>query len=292
MVELLDPHARDHRHFGMAIRRLEGTAVPAALEPGQVARLYSERFQTVEINNTFYRLPQTAAFEHWRDSTPGDFVLSIKASRYLTHVRRLREPSEPVRLLMTRAASPGSKLGLVLIQLPANFRVDVAALRRTLEAFPRDNRIAFEPRHESWHIDEVREILREFNAAFCLADSPERKGPLWRTADWGYLRLHEGRAQPPPCYGRTALRTWAERLAQLWTPREDVFVYFNNDHGGCAVRDAHRFALAALPCRPHADTSARCPGGVAATGARDVRSQRYCSGSDVRRSKTGHANQR
>ena len=222
-----------------------GRLYPARLSQAKWLAYYSERFQTVEINNTFYRLPQTAAFEHWRDSTPDDFVLSIKASRYLTHVRRLREPSEPVRLLITRAAPLGSKLGPILIQLPANFRVDVAALRRTLEAFPRDNRIAFEPRHESWHIDEVREILEEFNAAFCLADSPERKGPLWRTADWGYLRLHEGRAQPPPCYGRTALRTWAERLAQLWTPREDVFVYFNNDHGGCAVRDAHRFALAA-----------------------------------------------
>jgi uncharacterized protein YecE (DUF72 family) len=221
-----------------------GRLYPARLSQAEWLSYYAERFQTVEVNNTFYRLPQTSAFERWRDGTPDDFVLSIKASRYLTHVRRLREPSEPVRLLLSRAAPLGSKLGPVLIQLAANFRVDVDALRRTLEAFPPRVRVAFEPRHESWHVDEVRATLQEYNAVFCLTDTPHRQAPRWRTADWGYLRLHEGRAQPPPCYGRTALRTWAERLARLWTRDDDVYVYFNNDRGGCAVRDAHRFALA------------------------------------------------
>ena len=105
--------------------------------------------------------------------------------------------------------------------------------------------MAFEPRHESWYTDEVADILKQHGAAFCLSDTPQRKSPLWRTADWGYLRLHEGRSNPAPCYGRTALTNWAARLADLWDRDEDVYVYFNNDHGGCAVRDAHRFALAA-----------------------------------------------
>ena len=108
---------------------------------------------------------------------------------------------------------------------------------------PPDVRVAFEPRHASWHVDEVATLLRSRNAAFSLTDTPARRSPFWRTADWGYVRFHEGRSAPHPCYGRAALRTWAERLRDLWGPDEDVYAYFNNDHGGCAVRDAHRFAL-------------------------------------------------
>lgn len=222
-----------------------GRLYPRCLTQAKWLTYYAQRFQTVEVNNTFYRLPQASTFEHWRESTPEDFVFTIKASRYLTHIRRLRDPEEPVSLLLARAAPLGPKLGPVLVQLAANFRIDVDALRRTLEAFPRTVRVAFEPRHESWHVDEVRGTLHEYNAAFCLTDTPQRAAPRWRTADWGYLRLHEGRAHPLPCYGRTALRTWADRLAQLWEADDDVYVYFNNDQGGCAVRDAHRFALAA-----------------------------------------------
>jgi uncharacterized protein YecE (DUF72 family) len=158
---------------------------------------------------------------------------------------RLSKPVEPVRRLIERSSGLGRKRGPILLQLPANFRADPARLASTLKAFPATTRVAFEPRHESWHTDEVADILRQHGAAFCLSDTPRRKSPLWRTADWGYVRLHEGRAHPAPCYGRTALTNWAGRLSGLWDASEDVYVYFNNDHGGCAVRDAHRFALAA-----------------------------------------------
>jgi uncharacterized protein YecE (DUF72 family) len=222
-----------------------GRLYPRNLAQSKWLAHYAERFQSVEVNNAFYRLPEVSTFERWRDSTPDDFVLSLKASRYLTHVRRLRDPAEPVHRLMERAGSLQSKLGPILIQLPANFRADQPALRRTLEAFPKHVRLAFEPRHESWYQDGTEELLASRNVALCLSDTPERKAPVWRTADWGYLRFHQGRAAPAPCYGRKALHTWAERLATLWSPNDDVFAYFNNDHGGCAVRDAHRFALAA-----------------------------------------------
>ncbi len=137
------------------------------------------------------------------------------------------------------------KWGRSCCNCPRTFALDPARLVSTLKAFPRQARVAFEPRHESWYTDEVMDILRQYRVAFCLSDTPQRKSPLWRTADWGYVRLHEGRANPAPCYGRTALTNWAGRLADLWDQSEDVYVYFNNDHGGCAVRDAHRFALAA-----------------------------------------------
>jgi uncharacterized protein YecE (DUF72 family) len=208
---------------------------------------YAARFQTVEVNNAFYRLPEASTFERWRDATPDDFVVGVKASRYLTHIRRLKEPAEPVQRLLERAGHLGAKLGPVLLQLPATFKVDLGALRETLEAFPAGVRVAFEPRHESWHDESTAALLADHDAAFCLSDGPASRGrraPLWRTARWGYVRFHEGRASPHPCYGTTALRTWAERLAERWDSSEEIYAYFNNDHGGCAVRDAHRFALA------------------------------------------------
>jgi uncharacterized protein YecE (DUF72 family) len=222
-----------------------GGLYPSGLAQNKWLSFYAERFQSVEVNNVFYRLPEKSTFEHWSAATPHDFAFSLKASRYLTHVLRLSKPTEPVRRLLARSSGLGPKRGPILLQLPANFRADPDRLISTLEAFPRSTRVAFEPRHESWYTDEVKDILKQYRVAFCLSDTPQRKSPLWRTADWGYVRLHEGRATPAPCYGRTALTNWAGRLADLWDQSEDVYVYFNNDHGGCAVRDAHRFALAA-----------------------------------------------
>ena len=228
-----------------------GRLYPGSLAQKDWLTYYSDRFQSVEVNNVFYRLPERETFERWAAATPGDFVFSLKASRYLTHVLRLTKPTEPVRRLLSRSSGLGDKVGPILLQLPANFRADPVRLASTLKAFPRGVRVAFEPRHESWYTDEVADILQQNRAAFCLSDTPQRKSPLWRTADWGYLRLHEGRAHPAPCYGRTALASWAGRLADLWSPDEDVYVYFNNDQGGCAVRDAHRFALAAEQAGRH-----------------------------------------
>jgi uncharacterized protein YecE (DUF72 family) len=222
-----------------------GRLYPRGLAQRNWLPYYADRFRSVEVNNVFYRLPEKTTFERWAAQTPEDFEFSLKASRYLTHVLRLSEPTEPVGRLLDRAGGLGHKVGPILLQLPANFRADPARLAAVLKAFPVHIRVAFEPRHESWYSTEVTDILAQHRAALCLTDTPHRKSPHWRTADWGYVRLHEGRATPAPCYGRQALATWADRLADLWDQSDDVYVYFNNDHGGCAVRDARRFALAA-----------------------------------------------
>lgn len=206
---------------------------------------YARHFRTVEVNNAFYRLPEPSTFTDWRSRTPGDFVVAVKASRYLSHVRRLREPAEPVARLLAHARHLGPKLGPILLQLPPDFRRDLGALEAVLEALPSGTRLAFEARHASWFEDSVAELLARHDAALCLSDTPERKTPIWWTATWGYLRFHQGRATPSPCYGRTALRSWAERLAEHWTAPDQCYVFFNNDTGGCAVRDARQFALAA-----------------------------------------------
>jgi uncharacterized protein YecE (DUF72 family) len=203
---------------------------------------YAQRFAIVESNNAFYRLPERRTFESWADRTPDDFVMAVKVSRYLTHIRRLREPREPVNRFLGRVDGLGSKLGPVLLQLPPQFHVDAERLDRTLSRFPHDVRVAVEFRHESWYTSEIRDVLERHRAALCLADRRGPLTPIWRTASWTYLRFHEGRARPRPSYGRAALDGWARRLADHWTPTEDCYVFFNNDQRGCAPRDAARFA--------------------------------------------------
>jgi len=199
------------------------------------------RFDTVELNVTFYRMPSSATFRAWAARVPDGFVFAVKASRYLTHVRRLREPKEPVAFLMERAGELGSHLGPILLQLPPDMPIDLDRLAATLEAFPRSVRVAFEPRHSSWYTDGLRELLTQYEVALCLAD---RRGPLmppWRTADWGYLRFHAGRARPASCYTEHALGTWALTTRDEFGSQPTVYAYFNNDHGGCALRDASVF---------------------------------------------------
>jgi uncharacterized protein YecE (DUF72 family) len=205
---------------------------------------YAARFATVELNASFYRLPTRDAFAGWRERTPDGFVLAVKASRYLTHVRRLQDPAGPVALLLERAGALGPKLGPVLLQLPPTFRAEPARLDATLAAFPAGVRVAVEVRHRSWYRPEVRDLLARHGAALCLAERGERwLTPGWRTADWGYVRFHWGACGP--CYGPATLARRAAELARRWGRDDDLYVYFNNDPQGCAVRDAVAFAAAA-----------------------------------------------
>jgi uncharacterized protein YecE (DUF72 family) len=230
--------------------------------PGLPKRLWLERyaecFDTVENNNAFYRLPRRETFESWRDRTPDGFVMAVKASRYLTHIRRLKNPAEPVERLLGTAQGLGAKLGPILLQLPPNLRADPGLLAECLHHFPAGVRVAVEPRHPSWWTDEVRDVLTRYAAALCWADRRGRPlTPLWRTAGWAYLRFHEGAAHPWPTYGDRALRTWAGRLTDTWGAEADAYVYFNNDPGGAAVRNATRFIELA---RTGTGTGSRLPG--------------------------------
>ncbi|GAB1691326.1 DUF72 domain-containing protein [Krasilnikovia sp. M28-CT-15] len=219
-----------------------GYLYPAGLPQRLWLEHYARQFGTVEINNAFYRLPERATFQQWRERTPADFVVAVKMSRYLTHIRRLREPAEPVARFLSRADALGDKLGPVLLQLPPNLRADPAALDETLGRFPAHVRVAVEPRHESWFTPEIRDLLTRHGAALCWADRNGRPvTPLWVTAGFGYLRLHEGRADPRPRYGRAALASWLDRIAQRLGGLP-TYVYFNNDPGGAAVIDAAALA--------------------------------------------------
>ena len=209
---------------------------------------YSRRFLTVELNNSFYHLPKATSFERWREETPPGFVVAAKMSRYLTHLKRLHDPEGPVSLFMERARHLGPKLGPVLVQLPPRMAADPERLAAALDRFPPDVKVAVEFRDESWFTEATRRLLEERGAAFCLADSPRRRTPHWRTAGWGFVRFHEGLGAPRPCYEEERLAEWAERIAGLWGPDEDVFCYFNNDGRACALRDAVVFARLAEGC--------------------------------------------
>ncbi len=196
---------------------------------------FSERFPTVEVNNTFYMLPKEETFVRWRDSSSPDFLFSVKASRFITHVRRLRDARDPVRLFWSRARRLGKKLGPVLFQLPPNLKAEPERLRSFLKVLPPSMRAAFEFRHPSWESEEVRKALDRAGCALVLADRPGARVPQTVTGGWSYIRLHQGRRTGPD-YPREKLRRYAQKLAGM--PAREVFVYFNNDQGGAAIRDA------------------------------------------------------
>jgi uncharacterized protein YecE (DUF72 family) len=236
---------------GWQYRDWRGDFYPAGVPTSRWLEHYATVFPAVENNATFYRLPAPETFASWRDRTPAGFVMVVKASRYLTHVRRLKDPAEPIARLMGSASRLGDRLGGVLVQLPPNMPADAGALDECLRGFaefrqPGPVRVAVEFRHTSWWTDQTRDILARYNAALCWADSgQEAQSPLWRTADWGYLRMHQGDGSPWPRYEQSALRRWVKKVAATWQHDEDVFVFFNNDQGGAAPRDATAFAATA-----------------------------------------------
>src|SRR6516164_7218639 len=190
---------------GWQYRDWRGVLYPAGLAERNWLAHYARRYGTVENNGAFYRLPAADTFAAWRAKTPDGFVMAVKASRYLTHVRRLRDPAEPVERLMRAATGLGDRLGVVLLQLPPNMPADAGALEETLREFARAGRaqalgpggrgvrVTVEFRHQSWWAADIRLLLERHGAALCWADRLGRPiTPLWRTADWGYLRFHEG----------------------------------------------------------------------------------------------------
>jgi uncharacterized protein YecE (DUF72 family) len=202
---------------------------------------YATLFDTVEVNNTFYRLARPSAVANWVAETPPDFVFAVKASRYLTHVKRLADIEQGIQrfydAIEPLARSP--KLGPVLWQFPANFHRDEDRLNNALAILP-PGRHCFEFRHESWFTGDVLDILRAYGAALAYGDHPDRPFvPLELTTDWTFLRFHYGHRGRRGNYSETELAEWAERLRDLRS-RAEIFAYFNNDWEGFAVRNAQR----------------------------------------------------
>jgi uncharacterized protein YecE (DUF72 family) len=211
---------------------------PKGLPQSRWLEHYATLFDTVEVNATFYRLPRRDAVARWVEQTPPGFVFAVKASRYLTHLRRLTDLGGGIERFYERIEPlvHSSKLGPVLWQLPANFHRDDERLASALDAMPR-GRHCFEFRHESWFAPEIYELLRAHGAALVIGDDPSRPFQTYElTSDWTYVRFHRGRRGRNGNYSQTELEEWRNRIA-VWRRRVEVFAYFNNDWEGYAVRN-------------------------------------------------------
>ena len=219
---------------GYSYKEWKGSFYPEKLPAAQMLRYYAERFPTVEINNTFYRMPSEAMLLKWAEQVPADFAFVLKASRRITHDHRLEHAEDSVGYFLRTSAVLGEKLGPLLFQLPPFLKQDVPRLRSFLALLPKDRRVAFEFRHATWFGDETYEALRAHGAALCAADTDdEEQAPLVPTAGWGYLRLR--RAD----YGDSDLRNWAERIrGQGWS---EAFVFFKHEDEGKGPQLAARF---------------------------------------------------
>jgi uncharacterized protein YecE (DUF72 family) len=224
---------------GWNYKHWRGIFYPLDLRPAAWLAFYLQHFDTVEINYSFYRLPARENFALWAEQVPATFTFAVKGNRFITHLKRLREPDEPVERFFERATALGPTLGPVLWQLPPHFHRDLDRLATFLAALPRDYRHAFEFRHDSWFVQPVYDVLAAHDAALCLADRGGGTSPLEITATWTYVRFHGGLADGWG-YTDAQLHTWAERLADYRARGLPIYAYFNNDPGGHAIWDARR----------------------------------------------------
>ena len=199
---------------------------------------YASYFPTVELNNSFYRLPSENAFANWRDSSPAGFTFAVKVSRYITHIKRLKNTEEAIDNFVARARLLRDKLGPMLYQLPPNMHRDDEILRSFLASLPHGIRHVIEFRHQSWLEDKVFEILHAHNAGFCVFDMPSLTCPLVATANFAYIRFHGSENLYSSSYSDDELSDWAKSIVDLATNVDAVYIYFNNDVEGFAINNA------------------------------------------------------
>jgi uncharacterized protein YecE (DUF72 family) len=224
---------------GFHYKHWVGPFYPAKTPASKMLDFYLQHFDTVELNNSFYRLPTVDGFDAWREATPAKFIFAVKASRFITHNKKLKDPENALDNLLPRAAHLGSKLGPILFQLPPHWRVNAERLQNLLEILPRDLRYAFEFRDLSWISPTIISILQKFNAAFCIYELAGYHSPLEITADFAYVRLHgpeSGKYQGS--YSDERLQEWARQIEAWAQNLKAIYVYFDNDQYGYAAANA------------------------------------------------------
>ena len=218
-----------------------GPFYPAEVPKKDWLRYYATRFPTTEINGSFYRTPELDAVRGWRSQTPKGFLFTWKASKFITHWKRLTANCEnSIDLMQTRLRALGPKLGAVLFQLPPHFAKNRERLDSFLDMLPRQHRYAFEFRHKSWYDDDILDILRDHDVALCLSDHRHAPSPWEVTARHVYLRGHGPGGHYRGSYSRRTLQRWADAIAAWQRQRRKVFVYFDNDQKAAAPKDAQR----------------------------------------------------
>src|SRR5215468_10040581 len=225
---------------GYSYKEWKGTFYPEDLPDKQMLRFYGERFRSVEINNTFYRMPKASVLEAWANEVPADFKFVLKASQRITHMQRLKDAGDSVSYLLEVSGSLKERLGPLLFQLPPYMEKDATRLSDFLGLLPLDRRVALEFRHQSWFDDEIFGLLRKYHAVLCIAEAENNlEIPFVSTADWGYLRLRR------PDYGDQELSDWMKRVQQQ--PWKDAFIFFKHEDEGKGPEMAKRFLELAPP---------------------------------------------
>ena len=224
---------------GWAYKDWNGPFYPDEVKARDRLAYISGRFPTLEINASFYRMPTDKAVASWRDQTPADFLFAWKASRYITHNKKLKDAADSLDYLFERTKGLGDKLGPILFQLPPNLHRDDARLEAFLDLLPARHRYSIEFRHPGWYADEVLAMLKARNIALCISDHHHAPAPWEATADFIYLRGHGPGGRYHGRYGEAALRDWAAHIRR-WGKDRDVFVYFDNDIKSAAPRDAEQ----------------------------------------------------
>jgi uncharacterized protein YecE (DUF72 family) len=217
-----------------------GTFYPEDLPAEEWLGYYSRQLDTVELNKSFYNLPDPAQFETWRETVPEDFLFAVKASRYITHMKKLNDPRDATARFFEHAASLRDRRGPVLFQLPPRWKANPSRLAAFLEALPRGERPVFEFRDRSWITEEITELLRSHSAAFCIYELAGYTTPLLTTAEFSYVRLHGPGAAYEGRYDDETLGGWAQWAREIDAGGRDVYIYFDNDQHGYAPNNAVR----------------------------------------------------
>jgi uncharacterized protein YecE (DUF72 family) len=218
---------------------LDDVFYPTGTKPAQMFEFYSKHFDTVEINNSFYHLPSANTFDNWRESSPRGFLLAVKASRFITHMKKLKDPKPSSEKFFDVTDRLGKKLGPILFQLPPRWTVNTERFAEFLESLPGGHKYVFEFRDETWFVPEVYALLRRHKAAYCIHDFADMNVPHEITANFTYIRFHgPTSAKYFGSYSSEQLRAWAERIEEWGRRLSAIYVYFNNDPGGEAVKNA------------------------------------------------------
>ena len=229
-----------------------GPFYPPKMPHSKMLRFYTQHFDTVEINNSFYRLPAATAIEAWCRETPPNFCFAVKASRYITHNRKLNDPEQSPDRFMNVVEKLERRLGPILFQLPPNWKLNLERLENFLSGLPKHHRYAIEFRNPTWNVPEVYGALRRRNAAYCIYELAGFRSPIQATADFAYVRLHgPGANKYQGDYSKKILEDWAKRIAAWTKELKHIFVYFDNDQKGFAAKNALELkAIVGLTNRP------------------------------------------
>jgi uncharacterized protein YecE (DUF72 family) len=213
---------------------------PAGLPKSKWLLHYARHFDTVEINNTFYRLPKQQSVENWHKQAPAGFLYTVKANRYMTHIKRLKDVSEPLVRFFDTVGLLEEKLGPILYQLPPNLHKDLDLLQSFIKLLPKKRIAVFEFRHDSWYSEDTYKLLKKSNAAFCIHDMPGKQSPRVVTADVIYIRFHGTAGRYSGNYSKSALQEWADWIKDNLRGIRRVYAYFNNDYNAYAVNNARQ----------------------------------------------------